>query len=641
MINISHILKYAVSVALMLLGIGVSGHAVAIGLGDMDVKSHLGQPLRAKVKVHGINSLEDESCFKLTNTADGSDSLKSANFKLTNLVGEEATLLISSNSVINDPILNVSLITECDATTSVRRDYVLLIDPLLTAEADNNNSIDEIIIPSASKPASAKKTNKRRQATSSSQQNTNNSAQLFTESLPPSAVKSAGTNQTQPQIQSEIKPKTITTNNTPRAIKKESKPHLFISGSSGNANISNNSLALRLDSQLHMTPSEDPQAFSAEAEVLDEVTVMNNRLANLEKQLVTLQNRNITLELADRAHLQQIEQDKEQTDLLRWLAYLLGACALVGVAATADWWRRRNQRLKLDIDSAWHYMDEPKQDSLYLSDNPEDEHFIPDIASVQTDLLNTSTTELDDFDKTVTTPAFMANKVESVIIEEDILDHADVFLSHGRTNLAIQLLQNHLSEYPNRSVTVWLFLLDLLAKEGAEEEYEMAILECKKHFNVELPEFSVPLAKNGNGIESYSAITKHLVHVWQTDEAVAFLDNLIYNNRLQARAGFNQAAFEELALLKSIAQEHQQTAQIIPLFQKAPTIKIESKPPVLKGQNIEKANIVKTSTDNQPNTMPPILLAEEIKETSLETTKETPKATPEETSFEFNLVEWK
>ena len=625
MINFNRIFQYAVSATLVVLGIGVSGHAAAIGLGDMEVQSHLGQPLRAKVKVHGINSLEDGSCFKLTNTDNGSDTLKSANFKLTNLVGEEATLLVYSNTVINDPILNVSLITECEASNSVRRDYVLLIDPLLTAESDNINSIDEIIIPSVSKPTSAKKTNKRSQALSSKKKyKTSYPAQLFDDSLSPNAAASVASIKIPP----EIKPKTTSANNTPLAFKKESMPHLSISGSSGKANISNNALALRLDSQLHMTPSEDPKAFSSEAEVLDEVTVMNNRLANLEKQLVTLQSRNTALELAERTHLQQIEQDKKQTSILSWLAYLLGACALVGIAVTADWWRRRNQRLKLDIDSAWHYMDEPNQDSLYPSDKPKDAYFLPGIdkGSIQPDLLNTSSSELDDSDKTVTTPAFMENKVESVIIEEDILDHADVFLSHGRTSLAIQLLQNHLSDHPNRSVTVWLFLLDLLAKEGAAEEYEMAVLECKKHFNVELPEFSMPLVKNGDGIESYGAITKHIIHVWQTDEAVEFLDNLIYNNRLQARSGFNHAAFEELALLKSIAQEHQQTAQIIPLFQKSPIIKIESKSPVLKNQDNKKANLKKTIADNQPMT---------LKDTPLETTKET----PEETTFEFNLVD--
>ncbi len=665
MINTYNTLKHVTSVALILLGVVASENAVAIGLGDMDVKSNLGQPFRAKVKVHGINSLNDESCFKLFNSGDGSDSLKSANFKLTNLAGEDATLLVSSNLVINDPILNVSLIAECDSSTSVRRDYVLLIDPLLTVENDSSNVTDEMIASVANKPISVKtkrkaskqlinedtpdvttqaqavqditaiKPNKHHQTASSKQLNSaNQSGRILNDDLPPVAKNTV--------VPSPIKSEINSNSNIVKKIStdsnKQSMPHLSISGGSfGRANVNDHSLALQLDTQLHMTPIEDPHAFSSEAEVLDEVTVMNNRLAHLEKQLVTLQSRNTSLELADKAHLLQIEEDKEQTNMLRWLAYLFGACALLGIAAGADWWRRRNQRLKLDIDSAWNYMDHGKDDALYQMNNADEAQLKHDIGidNIETTGSTTGLSELDDFDKTVITPAFMTNKVESVIIEEDILDHADVFLSHGRTNLAIQLLQNHLYEYPNRSVTVWLFLLDLLAKEGAEEEYEMASLECKKHFNIELPEFSTPLARDGKGIESFGAITSHLTHVWQTDEAVPFIDNLIYNNRLQPRAGFNQSTFEELALLKGIAQEHQQTAQIIPLFQKAPTIKIVGENPTAKIKEVEK---------DEAMTMPPILLPEDLEATPLETTEEKSAQKPDDPDdlgLEFNLVEWK
>ena len=645
MINKFHTSKYLVAVTLLLLTLGASGNATAIGLGDMDVKSNLGQPFRAKVKIHGINSITDESCFKLVNSGDGSESLKSANFKLTNLVGEEATLLVSSNIVINEPILNISLITECDNTTSVRRDYVLLIDPLLTAEADINSSTNVMLAPAAnnqisikakskiSRPsvatdsendfmqaqvaqASAKnKLNKRHETIASRQQNLKiNSGRVLDDDLSAIATKTA----VKGQMNSKINSNVGTTRKISSDLKKGSMPHLSISGgSNGSAKVSDHSLALRLDSELHMTRNENPHAFLAEAEVLDEMTVMNNRLANLEKQLVTLQIKNTELEIVNKSHLKQIEHDKELSNILRWLTYLLIAFGLVGIAIAADWWRRRNQRLKLNIDSAWNYEGLHNDASIPFSSNLVDEHYNQDIgiSKIETKSLDTSVSDFVKLHNTPITPTSMTNIVESVIIEEDILDHADVFLSHGRTNLAIQLLQNHLSEYPNRSVTVWLFLLDLIAKDGSEEEYKKAASECKKHFNIELPEFSIRLAIDGNGIESFGAITSHLIQVWQTDAAVSFLDNLIFNNRLQPRAGFNQCTFEELALLKSIAQEHQQTAKIFPLFQKAPNIKIEVKKLVISGDKIKKS--------------------EKIKEIALEKSEEK----PDETSFDFKLID--
>ena len=652
MMKIDHTLKYAISATLALLTIAAPENAIAIGLGDMDVKSHLGQPLRAKVKLHGISSLTDEGCFKLSSNGDSADIVRSANFKLINVVGDEATLLVSSNQVMNEPILNLSLVSECEST--VRRDYVLLLDPILTASEDENSDVSAEANRAAltqSKPAKSKHKPSIQHNVAS--EAGDNATKADIAALPAqSKIKrdhssqkivpvlhddsSPNNSQTVPSNQvasaNKIESKTAdskTTANLKKAEElntkksKQSVPHLSISGGNlGNASTANNTLALRLDSQLHFSPSENPQAFSAEAEVLDEVTVMNNRLAHLEKQLTTLQTRNSTLEIAGKEQLLQIEHDKKQTSILHWLTYVLGAALLAGAVFAADWWRRRKQRLQLENDSVWNFSD-AEGDSSPLFNNIEDENFVHDIGvgsfTLEDKLIKTAKNQSlindDDFDKTPAKPAFMASQVESVVVEEDILDHADVFLSHGRTNLAIQLLQNHLSEFPDRSMTVWLFLLDLLAKEGLEAEYNATALECKKHFNIGLPNFALPSASNGNDLESFNVLTSHLTHVWNTDEAVPFLDNLIYNNRLQPRSGFNHGTFEELGLLKGIAQDHAQTAQIIPLFQKAPNIKATvdfNKKELIADKKVEELVIEKDTTEK-----------------------------PEEVNFGFNLVEWK
>src|SRR5690606_8974270 len=45
-------------------------------------------------------------------------------------------------------------------------------------------------------------------------------------------------------------------------------------------------------------------------------------------------------------------------------------------------------------------------------------------------------------------------------VNEDILEQAEVFVAHGRANLAIVLLQDHLRDFPNLSPAPWLMLLD-------------------------------------------------------------------------------------------------------------------------------------------------------------------------------------
>jgi hypothetical protein len=158
--------------------------------------------------------------------------------------------------------------------------------------------------------------------------------------------------------------------------------------------------------------------------------------------------------------------------------------------------------------------------------------------------------------------------VEEFNSDHNILDHADVFLSHGRTSLAIQLLQNHLLDFPKKSVTVWMFLLDLLAKENLQRAYEQTALECKEHFNVNIADFSKPEAGSEDSLESYPRISAGLQQAWGTPAALIYLDDLIYNSRLEVRVGFHKSVIEELIILRSIAQEELKTAQVIQLDEK-------------------------------------------------------------------------
>lgn len=153
-----------------------------------------------------------------------------------------------------------------------------------------------------------------------------------------------------------------------------------------------------------------------------------------------------------------------------------------------------------------------------------------------------------------TTPTHAAIIEASKLQPAGVMDDVDVFLSHGRTNLAIQLLQNYLMEHPKESAVIWIFLLDLLAKEGKRREYEITTEECRKHFNIKLSDFSVPVANN-DSIESFERISAALQKVWGTPLVLSFIDELIYNTRLVPRIGFNRAIFEELMLLRELAEE--------------------------------------------------------------------------------------
>ena len=633
-------LKLAVFAALSIL----ANSAVALGLGNIDVKSHLGQPLRATIKIQGVNDikaaeLKGDGCFRLIGDTGLENALTSVHFKLSKIVNDEAILSVTTSQIINEPITNMAIMAACEA--NIRRDYILLLDPAPVVET--KNSVDEEstvfadgppktnilaeaqtpetqalgAIPQSSAPqsfnAQALKTqpssSKKHQSKSSSNKKTNKNIVLTTGFNTDNALASTAK----------------TSSSTPEAVaKKLTKaigPHLSIS--SGDMVISNSleSPNLRLDTQLHLSPETSPEAYSPEIAVQDEVTVMNNRLAHLQKQITTLQQRNNNLEAENKLKTQQITQDELSSNHWQWLSYLAGAGLLAGGYFAADWWRRRRQQQQqAAAETLW--IDENKAESSIdtLNTNANDDFFEnethKEVAAVNNILLETSTIPV----KNASTESPFS--VEEFNEDQNILDHADVFLSHGRTSLAIQLLQNHLLDHPKQSVTIWLFLLELLARENLQAVYEQTTLECKEHFNIRIPSFTNDESSEKQGFEDFPRLNSALQEIWGTPAAQVFLDDLIYNSRLENRIGFEKNVLEELLLLKNIANETLNTAEVIHMDEKKLALK-ERKEAQLATKKAEKML--------QMNEI--AFLENQNKSLEAETESQ-------ESAFEFNLVEY-
>ena len=633
-------LKLAVFAALSIL----ANSAVALGLGNIDVKSHLGQPLRATIKIQGVNDikaaeLKGDGCFRLIGDTGLENALTSAHFKLSKIVNDEAILSVTTSQIINEPITNMAIMAACEA--NIRRDYILLLDPAPVVET--KNSVDEEstvfadgppktnilaeaqtpetqalgAVPQSSAPQSfnaqalkaQSSSNKKHQSKSSSNKKTNKNIVLTT-----------GFN-TDNALASTAKTSSSTPETVAKTLTKAIGPHLSIS--SGDMVISNSleSPNLRLDTQLHLSPETSPEAYSPEIAVQDEVTVMNNRLAHLQKQITTLQQRNNNLEAENKLKAQQITQDELSSNHWQWLSYLAGVGLLAGGYFAANWWRRRRQQQQQTAaETLW--IDENKAESSIdtIDTNANDDFFEnethKEVAAVNNILLETSTIPV----KNASTESPFS--VEEFNEDQNILDHADVFLSHGRTSLAIQLLQNHLLDHPKQSVTIWLFLLELLARENLQAVYEQTTLECKEHFNIRIPSFTNDESSEKQGFEDFPRLNSALQEIWGTPAAQVFLDDLIYNSRLENRIGFEKNVLEELLLLKSIANETLNTAEVIHMDEKKLALK-ERKEAQLATKKAEKMLQMNEIAflDNQNK--------------SLEAETES-----QESAFEFNLVEY-
>ncbi len=145
---------------------------------------------------------------------------------------------------------------------------------------------------------------------------------------------------------------------------------------------------------------------------------------------------------------------------------------------------------------------------------------------------------------------------------------------------------------------------------------------AKNTFNVQVEGFSRPLA-DSNSLESFERISKELQKLWGTEQALIFLDELIYNTRLEPRAGFDKPVFEELVLLREIAEEEVKLAEVISLHEEKTS----------RRQKKEKAMTIN---------LPEIEISDEFKQLALETSQENvenAQADNSEEHFEFELLD--
>lgn len=158
-------------------------------------------------------------------------------------------------------------------------------------------------------------------------------------------------------------------------------------------------------------------------------------------------------------------------------------------------------------------------------------------------------------------PHLVPQKLSSQQSTQAVMQDASRLFTHGRVNQAIEHLQQHLAKHPKCSPWMWLYLLDLLSKEGKQQEFDIVAGECRKHFNLNV-EHTPDLKQQG--IESFPRVMKALQQAWGTPQVIALIDDLVYNTRLVPRMGFERSVFEDLMLLKEIACQTQNLPAVPP-----------------------------------------------------------------------------
>lgn len=316
-----------------------------------------------------------------------------------------------------------------------------------------------------------------------------------------------------------------------------------------------------------------PPAIPVEA-----YTSLQAQINDLQTSFNQLQNKSEALYASNLAQTNilttlkiQLTHLQNENHLLRTLVITLGLTLIASGFFFADWLRRNATSPKTskydgvrNDSTALAHNAEPSPtlaNDLHTT-NPETQS--PVQASKATQRLKSVPTHANDDDAAPhRTPQTTTNARQST---QSVMQDASHMFTHGRVSQAIELLQHHLTKHPKCSPWMWLYLLDLLSKEGKQQEFDIVAGECRKHFNLNVEQTTQPKQL---GIESLPRIMKALQQAWGTPEVIALIDDLVYNSRLVPRMGFERSVFEDLMLLKEIASQTQDRPAVAPAHNNA------------------------------------------------------------------------
>lgn len=139
---------------------------------------------------------------------------------------------------------------------------------------------------------------------------------------------------------------------------------------------------------------------------------------------------------------------------------------------------------------------------------------------------------------------------------EPALQLAEIMLSLGLDEGAAQTLVEYTEAHPRQAVHHWLKLLDIYRNSGHQEDFRETAEKLRQNFNIQAADWVKANEEDVPTLENYSRLSEHVQQTWTQPEAcIAYLRNLLEDNREGARAGFPRPVAEEILLLADILKE--------------------------------------------------------------------------------------
>lgn len=565
-----------------------SGHAAAVGFGEIVLLSRVGEPLRAEVPLlAGAGEQIDTACFSLA-TLPGSDLpvVSSGRIRLAR-DGQNYRLFITGTKPIAEPIFVIALRANCGI--ELQRDFVLMPPaPLMLAAADGYGQAPTAAVVSkktanfqeiraregdtlesiAEAQATGNLVEQRRLLTAMKRANPGLSAeQPLSEDTAVRIPKLRKSYAAESAEHAEPPPVTQRREAPPPRPRKAAPPPEVRPAPSANTQ---DRLVLGAP-PAEATAGEKPVAQRGTQSEMDERMLKLETTLNLLNQEVEKLNNALTLTteaLAVQNKLQNAQAlqaeaasapaaikviapaplPAERTSQSNWLELLLSALVGGGIAAgLAHLLARRatrnaNAEMPLAVNGYRHEV-VPHLAPTAPPTPAGKAAPAPSLSSGEVDI------PLDFSDK----------KAVDVDFDDgnSALELAEIMLSFGRIHGAAETLAQHIEENAPDNIQPWSMLLDLYRRGDMRAEFETLATRMRNKFNVHVnawEDSSTPVS-GLKSLEDYAHVVWRINHSWGTQDCLDYLFDLVHDNRAGTRGGFPLEVVEEIALLMRVLEE--------------------------------------------------------------------------------------
>lgn len=138
-----------------------------------------------------------------------------------------------------------------------------------------------------------------------------------------------------------------------------------------------------------------------------------------------------------------------------------------------------------------------------------------------------------------------------------IVEEAKIFVALGRTEHAIEVLEDYITTHPRASAHPWLYLMEIYRSLQQRDAFEAVAKRFHKSMNVIAPQWegsSQAMMVVPHSLEDFPHLLTRLTEGWGTLDAQDFLNALLQDNRGGERQGFSMEVLQEILLLLAILE---------------------------------------------------------------------------------------